>query len=148
MDELIKQEIITKESTRLLLENNIRFVEGSVLESGLRHMYNAVDLYISPYLAEGFNMMVLEAIACGTRVLVSKGGSTDDFIEELLSIKDSQEYIYRFDTETISNSGKKQLTYSLDSILKELTRIDFKKNSDDYLKGLVSMIHKRYPGRV
>ncbi len=45
----------------------------------LAQLYQAADAYVSPYLAEGFNMPVLEAIACGLPVICTKGGSTDDF---------------------------------------------------------------------
>lgn len=41
--------------------------------------YQAADTYVSPYLAEGFNLPVLEAIACGLPVICTKGGPTDDF---------------------------------------------------------------------
>lgn len=42
-------------------------------------LYHAADCYVSPYYAEGFNMPVLEAIACGLPVICTAGGSTDDF---------------------------------------------------------------------
>ncbi|MDY6936472.1 MAG: glycosyltransferase [Cyanobacteriota bacterium] len=42
-------------------------------------LYQAADAYISPYLAEGFNLPVLEAIACGLPVICTRGGPTDDF---------------------------------------------------------------------
>jgi glycosyltransferase involved in cell wall biosynthesis len=45
----------------------------------MRYLYGAADLYVSPYRAEGFNLPVLEAIACGLRTLVTKGGATDEF---------------------------------------------------------------------
>ena len=45
----------------------------------LRFLYGAADLYVSPYRAEGFNLPVLEAMACRTRVLTTGGGATDDF---------------------------------------------------------------------
>jgi glycosyltransferase involved in cell wall biosynthesis len=45
-------------------------------------LYNAADCYLSPYLAEGFNLPALESIACGTPVIVSKGGPTDDFTDD------------------------------------------------------------------
>lgn len=47
----------------------------------LRFLYGAADLYVSPYRAEGFNLPVLEAMACRTRVLVTGGGATDDFYQ-------------------------------------------------------------------
>ncbi|HLO50828.1 MAG TPA: glycosyltransferase family 4 protein [Kamptonema sp.] len=42
-------------------------------------LYQAADAYVSPYLAEGFNLPVLEAAACGLPVICTKGGPTDDF---------------------------------------------------------------------
>jgi glycosyltransferase involved in cell wall biosynthesis len=47
--------------------------------SKVAQLYQAADAYVSPYFTEGFNMPVLEAIACGLPVICTKGGSTDDF---------------------------------------------------------------------
>ncbi len=44
-------------------------------------MYTASDLLVHPYRGEGFGMPVLEARACGLPVLVTAGGSTDDFCQ-------------------------------------------------------------------
>ncbi|MDJ0554618.1 MAG: glycosyltransferase family 4 protein [Microcoleaceae cyanobacterium MO_207.B10] len=46
----------------------------------LAQLYQVADAYVSPYLAEGFNLPVLEAAACGLPVICTKGGPTDDFI--------------------------------------------------------------------
>jgi len=43
-------------------------------------LYNCADWYISPYRAEGFNLPALEAMACGTPVIVTGGGATDEFV--------------------------------------------------------------------
>ena len=43
-------------------------------------IYHAADGYVSPYRAEGFNLPVLEACACGTPVICTKGGPTDVFM--------------------------------------------------------------------
>jgi len=45
----------------------------------MRGLYAVADAYVSPYRAEGFNMPVMEAMACGTPVIVTAGGPTDDF---------------------------------------------------------------------
>lgn len=37
------------------------------------------DCYVAPYLAEGFNLPVLEAAGCGVAVVCTKGGPTDEF---------------------------------------------------------------------
>jgi glycosyltransferase involved in cell wall biosynthesis len=53
----------------------------------LRSLYGVADYYLSPYRAEGFNLPVIEALACGTPVIVSAGGSTDDFCDIATSIR-------------------------------------------------------------
>jgi glycosyltransferase involved in cell wall biosynthesis len=45
-------------------------------------LYQLADAYVSPYRAEGFNMPVLEAAACGLPVICTRGGATDDFVED------------------------------------------------------------------
>ncbi|MEG4112358.1 MULTISPECIES: glycosyltransferase family 4 protein [unclassified Microcoleus] len=45
----------------------------------IAEFYQAADAYVSPYLAEGFNLPVLEAAACGLPVICTAGGPTDDF---------------------------------------------------------------------
>jgi glycosyltransferase involved in cell wall biosynthesis len=57
----------------------ITVLPTSLTQSQLRALYGAVDCYVSPYRAEGFNLPVLEALSCGTPVVVSSGGATDDF---------------------------------------------------------------------
>ena len=50
--------------------------------SELIELYISADCYISPYIAEGFNMPALEAAACGLPVIATRGGPTDDFLPE------------------------------------------------------------------
>jgi glycosyltransferase involved in cell wall biosynthesis len=53
----------------------------------MRELYCLADSYVSPYRAEGFNLPVIEAIACGTPVIVTAGGATDDFCEVRTSLQ-------------------------------------------------------------
>lgn len=50
-------------------------------------LYRSGDAYVSPYRGEGFNMPVLEAAACGVPLIVSGGGTTDDFVREDFALK-------------------------------------------------------------
>jgi len=60
----------------------IMVVPGNLQPSELRLLYGVADCYVSPYRGEGFNLPVLEAIACGTPVVVTDGGATDDFVTD------------------------------------------------------------------
>ena len=53
----------------------------------LRTLYGVADAYVSPYRAEGFNLPVLEAMACGTPAIVTAGGATDDFCPDGLACR-------------------------------------------------------------
>ena len=57
----------------------ISVISKSLTQLQLRALYGLADWYVSPYRAEGFNLPVLEAQACGTPVIISSGGATDDF---------------------------------------------------------------------
>jgi glycosyltransferase involved in cell wall biosynthesis len=57
-------------------------IAGNLSRGQLRQLFGAADCYVSPYRAEGFNLPVLEAIACGTPVIVTRGGATDDFCND------------------------------------------------------------------
>ncbi|MBF0544779.1 MAG: glycosyltransferase [Candidatus Riflebacteria bacterium] len=66
---------------------SIKIIPSTLSLEQLRTLYGLADYYISPYRAEGFNLPVIEAIACGTKAIVTAGGSTDDFCDNLTSIK-------------------------------------------------------------
>jgi len=57
----------------------IAYIGDSLPASEMARLHQIADAYIAPYLAEGFNMPVLEAAACGLPVICTKGGPTDDF---------------------------------------------------------------------
>jgi glycosyltransferase involved in cell wall biosynthesis len=57
----------------------LRYVGDALSAATMASLYQAADVYVSPYQAEGFNMPVLEAMACGLPVICTKGGPTDEF---------------------------------------------------------------------
>lgn len=59
----------------------ITLIPANLTMPQMRHIYSVADYYVSPYRAEGFNLPVCEAIACGTPVIVTEGGATDDFVQ-------------------------------------------------------------------
>ena len=64
--------------------SNIFFISRNMDLSTLNELYNITDCYVSPYRAEGFNLTPLEAAASGTPIIVTKGGSTDDYFNHKL----------------------------------------------------------------
>ena len=57
----------------VLLDQDLAFDEIPAL-------YRACDVLVQPYRGEGFCLPALEALACGRPVIVTDGGSTDDFV--------------------------------------------------------------------
>lgn len=66
---------------------SIRVLPNTISLAQLSSLYNVADCYLSPYRAEGFNLPVIEAIACGTPVIVTEGGATDDFCNDYVGQK-------------------------------------------------------------
>ncbi|MBK5276956.1 MAG: glycosyltransferase [Desulfuromonadales bacterium] len=61
------------------MEGRISYLGGSLSFNEMASLYQAADIYVSPYMAEGFNLPVLEAAACGIPVICTQGGPTDEF---------------------------------------------------------------------
>ncbi len=61
------------------LQSSIIFVSQNLTLPQMSGLYGAADCYASPYRAEGFNLPPLEAAACGTPIVITKGGATDDY---------------------------------------------------------------------
>jgi glycosyltransferase involved in cell wall biosynthesis len=53
----------------------------------MARLYQAADVYVSPYRAEGFNLPVLEAAASGLPIICTGGGATDDFVTDAFAQK-------------------------------------------------------------
>ncbi len=69
------------------LHDRLIYAGGSFTYRQMAELYQAADAYVSPYRAEGFNIPVLEAAACGVPVICTRGGSTDDFVTDEFALK-------------------------------------------------------------
>ncbi len=74
-----------------LVRARLHYVGNKLSAAEMAALYQAADAYVSPYHAEGFNMPVLEAMACGLPVICTRGGPTDEFTHPDFALRiDSQ----------------------------------------------------------
>ncbi len=71
---------------RAIITPRLLYLGDNLSHERLAQLYNAADAYAHPYHAEGFCIPVLEAAACGLPVIVSSGGSTDDFTDPCFAL--------------------------------------------------------------
>lgn len=67
--------------------SGITVVPGNLAPDQLATLMGIADCYVSPYRAEGFNLPVLEAVACGVPVIATAGGATDDFCTDDTAVR-------------------------------------------------------------
>jgi glycosyltransferase involved in cell wall biosynthesis len=70
-----------------IVQPRLGYMENTVNFATMARLYQSADAYLSPYLAEGFNLPVLEAIASGLPVICTHGGSTDDFTTDDFALR-------------------------------------------------------------
>jgi len=129
------------------LKSHIIFIDGTLNYSEINDLFNASDLYISPYLAEGFGLTMLEALASGLRVLVPRTGSASDYIDPIYK-NGGEQYIYYVDSVVIQdNTGlyKNQIdkTGIIDILSKNIRNIKTTLDDKTYLL-LKKYIKKNY----
>ncbi len=93
----------------LIISKNLNLKE-------LRNIYSISDCYVSPYTAEGFNMTPLEAAGCGTQIVITKGGSTDDYFDNSIGYQ-IESYERKKDDNTMLNPKLDSLIAILEKII-------------------------------
>lgn len=73
--------------------NDVITLSDTLDMAGLRALYNASDVYVAPYRGEGYNLPPLEAAACGLPIVVTAGGSTDDYFDPGLGLQIASESV-------------------------------------------------------
>lgn len=118
-----------------LINNHIIFTDSTLTFEELRHLYNACDVYISPYLAEGFNLTPLEALACGMKVILPISGSTEQYANDIKK-NGGEEFVHFIDSKVVENRTdlnfiKYQNEINAPHFLKVLMETDFKRKIDN-----------------
>lgn len=110
---------LTKEQETTMLENII-FVTQTLSCALVNDLFNACDAYISPYLAEGFSMTALESLGAGLPLIISKTGSTMEFINDIYD-NGGKSFIFRIDSVIAQHpNGMHQNSIRVEDICKTL----------------------------
>lgn len=72
---------------RRLCRGRVRYLGETLSFRQLAHLYQAADVYVSPYRTESFNLPVLEAMACGLPVICTSGGPTDEYTTPAVALR-------------------------------------------------------------
>lgn len=129
------------------LYKHIIFTNKTLSYSAINDLFNASDLYISPYLAEGFGLTMLEALASGLNVLVPKTGSTREYMNDIYN-NGGEEYIYYVDSAVVQDpNGLCQNNITMNNLMSTLLNNEEKfkqvKSTESYNK-VQSYIEKDY----
>ena len=99
----------------------IEYITELLDEKQLAGLYTACDVLVHPYRGEGFGLPMLEAMACGLAVIVTKGGASDDFCNDNNSIQIDSVKKY-LQTNKIDNDETVDIPWMLEPELKMLSQ--------------------------
>jgi glycosyltransferase involved in cell wall biosynthesis len=133
------ENVISKQHSERL-QSHIIFITDTIQFKTLNDLYNACDLYVSPYICEGFNLTVLEALSAGLNVLIPKTGSTREYISDIYN-NSGNEFIHYIQSTIIECSNGFCNKINMNSFLDTL--INFKKGKNGYIE-MVDYIKNNY----
>jgi len=145
MDVFLKSNLINVKNFTEMINNNLIFIDKTFTYEILNDIFNACDVYISPYLAEGFNLTVLEALACGLPVIVPETGSTKEYIDDIDN--NSYNYIYKIKSDVvIDDIGNKCNIIDVNNLLNALDKYEKNRNniSEENYKCLKKFLINNY----
>jgi len=120
----------------------ILFIGDTISFGIMNEMYNIVDLYISPYMAEGFNLSPLEALSTGIRVLVPRTGSTVKYISDIQS-NGGADFITYVDSTVVNNIvGQSYNHINNADLVTAILNVDFSRELDP--SNMINYINKEY----
>lgn len=125
-----------------LLNNHIIFTNKTLSFDRINDLFNAADGYISPYLAEGFGLVMLEALSSSLPIVVPKTGSTKEYIEAIYENGGSEYITYVDSTISIDQNGLCQNIIEIDNLVDVILHTDFKKQKKNYNK-MIDYINKQ-----
>lgn len=123
-----------KKQVKELQLKDVAFV-GDQTQKKLNKLYNIADVLVAPSRVEGFGLVGIEALACGTPVIgTNEGGMTDYVTEEYGELVDVDDYImleksiskvlknkHKYNREKLANYVKEN--YSQQAVINNLIKV-------------------------
>ena len=105
---------------------DIKIISKNLNLKEIKDLYSITDCYVSPYRAEGFNLTPLEAAACGSQIIITKGGCTDDYFNSCLGFqiessekKEDNKYFLNPNIDSLVNILEKKVINKTDDLKME-----------------------------
>lgn len=103
--------------------SRIHCISENLSQEQMASLFQTIDVYVSPYRAEGFGLTPLEAAGCGTPIVVTKGGSTSEYARDVGAFEITAEQRSLGD-KTHLEPNIEELCSILDSVRKSRERLD------------------------
>lgn len=136
--------VITSIEVQNLTTHHIIFMDKTLSYAGINHLFNACDLYISPYHCEGFGLTMLEAISAGLNVLVPITGSTKEYMQDIYN-NGGQDYITYISSYVQNIAGRCENVIDVHTLVQTILRANFHApKSDNTYKKMHNYIENNY----
>ncbi len=126
-----------------VIAQNVIFIDQIMTFENINNLYNACDLYISPYIAEGFNMTVLEALSAELPILVPTTGSTEFFIKDIYR-NGGDQFIYYTKSIVEHHYSLKQNKIDINDLYNNVILAYNQKNKERNGSRMINYIEKNY----
>ena len=124
---------ILKKISKLSCKNDIIFL-GPVQNKDKKYLYSLADVFVYPSFFEGFGFPPLEALACGTPVIVSERASLPEIVGEVALLTDphkSQELAKAIESVILDRVFRDNLR---EEGLKYIEKFDWQKSAKEVLE--------------
>jgi len=100
---------ITSSEIDNLINNYIILIFDTLTYEEMANLYSAGDLYLSPFIAEGFNLTPLEALSCLRPIVIPETGASIEYAKPIFENDPeiNKNFIYFIRSKVIDSSGKK-----------------------------------------
>lgn len=135
---------ITFEKKFISMCNNIVYVDDTFSNKRMNDIFNSCDIYVSGYMAEGFNLVPLEALTAGMKLVISKTGSTSDYINNIINNTQSSNLIHLIDTKIVKCNNGMTNTYTIESLVNSIIQAINTRPTEQEISDVHSFIKNNY----